>query len=98
MTLCILALNVPITTKVVCFSRLLKCLRSLYACADQEGGGAGSLDPPGKLQNIGFLGSSGPDPLKITKLPIQHSILCHHRPASETPFKWRFADGPLMAR
>ena len=23
-------LNVPITTKVVCFSRLLKCLRSLY--------------------------------------------------------------------
>ena len=26
----ILALNAPITTKVVCFSRLLKCLRSLY--------------------------------------------------------------------
>ena len=25
-----LALNVPIATKVVCFSRLLKCLRSLY--------------------------------------------------------------------
>ena len=25
-----LALNAPITTKVVCFSRLLKCLRSLY--------------------------------------------------------------------
>ena len=28
--LSILALNAPITTKVVCFSRLLKCLRSLY--------------------------------------------------------------------
>ena len=26
----ILTLNVPIKTKVVCFSRLLKCLRSLY--------------------------------------------------------------------
>ena len=25
-----LALNAPIATKVVCFSRLLKCLRSLY--------------------------------------------------------------------
>ena len=25
-----LALNAPITTKVVCFSRLLKCLRNLY--------------------------------------------------------------------
>ena len=28
--LCILALDAPITTKVVCFSRLLKCLRSLF--------------------------------------------------------------------
>ena len=26
----LLALNAPIATKVVCFSRLLKCLRSLY--------------------------------------------------------------------
>ena len=26
----VLTLNAPITTKVVCFSRLLKCLRSLY--------------------------------------------------------------------
>ena len=29
--------------------------------------------PPGKLQNIGFLSKTGPDPLKITKL---HSIQC----------------------
>ena len=28
---CNLTLNAPITTKVVCFSRLLKCLRSLYS-------------------------------------------------------------------
>ena len=27
----VLNLNAPIATKVVCFSRLLKCLRSLYA-------------------------------------------------------------------
>ena len=31
------------------------------------------------------------------KLPNQHSILGHHRPASETPFKWRFAGMPMMA-
>ena len=24
-------------------------------------------------------------------------MLGHHRPASETPFKWRFAGGPMMA-
>ena len=24
-------------------------------------------------------------------------MLGHHRPASETPFKWRFACGPMMA-
>ena len=29
-TLCLLTLNAPITKKVVCFSRLLKCLRSLF--------------------------------------------------------------------
>ena len=23
---------------------------------------------------------------------------CHYWPASETPFKWRFAGGPMMAR
>ena len=25
-------------------------------------------------------------------------IADHHRPASETPFKWRFAGGPMMAQ
>ena len=68
------------------------------ACADPEGGGGGQevQTPPGNYKNIGFLGNTGPDPLIITKLPIQHSMLGHHRPASETPFKWCFAGGPLM--
>ena len=65
-------------------------------CADPEGGGgAGGLDPPEK--NIGFLSNTGLDPLKITKLPSQHSMLGHHRPTSEAPFKWHFAGGPMMA-
>ena len=33
--------------------------------------------PLKKYKNIGFLNNAGPDPLKITKLPIQHSMLCH---------------------
>ena len=46
----------------------------------------------------GFLSNTGPNPLKITKLPRQHLMLGHHRHASETPFKWRFAGGSVMAR
>ena len=57
--------------------------------------------PPPPLENykkLGCLSNTGPDPLKITKLPSLHSMLGHHRPTSETPFKWRFAGGPLTPR
>ena len=37
-------------------------------------------------------------PLKITKLPSQHYVPGHHRPASETRFKWRFTSRPILAR
>ena len=56
-------------------------------CGSRWGGGGGD-PPPWKItKNIGFLSNTGPDPLKITKLPVQHSMLGHHRSASETPFK-----------
>ena len=47
----------------------------------------GSRPPPSlkNRKNIGFLSNTGPDPLKITKLPSQHSMLGHNQPASETP-------------
>ena len=62
-------------------------------------GGSGSVPPSLKNhKNIGCLSNTGLDPLKITKLPSQHSMLGHHRHASETPFKWRSAGGPMMAR
>ena len=65
-------------------------------------GGQGSGPPPPlkNHKNIGFLSNTGPDPLKIHKLPSQHSMLGHHQPVpvSETPFKWRFAGRPVMAR
>ena len=69
-------------------------------CADPEGG-TGCPDPPLKNhQNIGFLSSSGPDPL------TNHILATCTEPAfnvgsssahSETTFKWRFAGGPMMA-
>ena len=62
------------------------------------GGGAGGPDPLKNHKNIGFLSNTGLDPLKITKLPRQHSMVGHHRHASETPFQWRFAGGPMMAQ
>ena len=31
-------------------------------------------------------------------LPSQQSVLGHHRLTSETPFEWRFAGGPIVAR
>ena len=57
------------------------------ACADPEGGAGVRTPPPhpGKLQKYRFPSNTGLDPLKITKLPSQHSMLGHHRPASETP-------------
>ena len=61
-------------------------------------GRTGGPDPPEITRNIGFLNNTGPDPLKITKLPSKRSLLGHDRHASETPFKWHFAGGSMMAR
>ena len=62
-------------------------------------GGQGFWTPPPekKHKNVGFLSRTGLNPLK-SQLPSHHSMLGHHRHASETPFKWRFAGRPMMAR
>ena len=52
--------------------------------ADPEGG-QGVRTPPEKSQKSNI----DPDPLKITKLPSQHSFVGHYR-------QWRFADGPMV--
>ena len=63
-------------------SRLLWDLAVVWqSCADPEGGGGVTLS------------NTGLDPQKITKLPSQHSMLGHHRHASEASIKWRFAAG-----
>ena len=44
-------------------------------------GSRGVRTPLKNYKNIGFLSNTGPDPLKITKLLIQHSMLGHYRRA-----------------
>ena len=75
-----------------------KMLWADFKMCGSRGGDRGSGPPLETYKNIGFLGNTGPDPLKITKLPIQNSMLGLHLPASETPFKWHFADWLLIAR
>ena len=65
----------------------LSLTTEMVSCTDPEGGrGSGPPPPPWKIAKIGFLSNTGPDPLKITKIPSLHSMLSHHRPAIETPF------------
>ena len=64
--------------------------------ADPKGAGGPGL-PLKHHENIGFSAILVRIPWKITKLPSQYSMTGHHRSASETPFKWHFASGPIMA-
>ena len=65
----------------------------IHVLIQRRGGGQGIWAPHLKNhKNIEFLSNIGLYPLKITKLPSQHSMLGQHRHASETTFKWRFSD------
>ena len=66
---------------------------------DPEKGEVVRTAPPPPLKNhknIGFSCNIDQDPLKITKLPSQQSMMGHYRHVSETPFPWRADDGPLL--
>ena len=53
----------------------IKCIRHVWI----QRGDRGVWTPTLKiLKNIRFLSNTGPDPLKITKLPSQHSMLGNH--------------------
>ena len=45
-------------------------------------------DPPEKSQNIEFPSNTGPDPLKFSKLPSQHSTLGHLNGISLAGQRW----------
>ena len=64
-----------------------------------KGGGGGDPDPLLMIRkSIGFLSNTVQDPLKIPKLSREHLMLSRHWHASDTPFEWRFAGGPIEAR
>ena len=54
--------------------------------------------PHEKSQNIGLLTNCGQDPLKNHQATKPEFNVGHHQHTSETPFKWRFAGGQIMAR
>ena len=71
--------------------------KGLTTCANQEGGGGTDPPPPWKITKTqGSLAKLVLIPLKITKQPSQHSMLSHHRHASETPFKWWPANSSIL--
>ena len=55
--------------------------------------GQGVRTPLKNHKNIEFLSNNSPDPLENHK-----AAKCTKPTSSETPFKWRFAGGPMMAR
>ena len=63
-------------------------------------GVAGGPDPPPpeNHKNIGFIGNTDPDPVKIHKATKPAFNVGNHWPAGHTTFKWPFAGGPIMAR
>ena len=67
----------------------------------QRGGGGGGGQgvrppPPEKITKNRVSKHTSPEPLKITELP--KSAFHVGSSISETPFKWRFAGMPMMAR
>ena len=64
-------------------------------------GGEGRGPDPLPLRNHKFIGFFLAVlvrvPCKTTKLTSKYLVLDHHRPASETSFKWRFAWGAMLA-
>ena len=65
------------------------------AWVDPEGG-QGVRIPLKNYRNIGFPSNINPDSGPENSQG-QHLMLGNHGPASETPFKWRFTGGPMMA-
>ena len=79
------------------YFRLL--VKKIITMLGSREGGMGSGTPLENHKNIVFASNTGADTLKNPKTTAkQHSMFGHHRHASKTPFKWRFACGLIMTR
>ena len=74
----------------------------LTGMGGSKGGDGRGYGPPLKDHKKGFLSNTGPDPLKNCKATRPEFNVRpssgRQRNAIYTPFKWRFAGRPLMAR
>ena len=71
------------------------------ACSDPEGGGGGTVgpDPPPPEKSQKYMVTIAILVRKITMLPLSQPLMLGHlRHVRETPSKWHFAGGPMMAR
>ena len=69
----------------------------MHVRIQRVGGGTGGPDPP-TLKNhkfIGFPRNTGPDPLKITKLPSK-PLSAHQQNTISMAFHWQADDCPLL--
>ena len=98
--MCVISNKICLTKISIFIALMLMFLLELeVSCADPGGRGTEGPDPAEKSQNIGSVRDTGPDPLtnhKATKPAF--NVFCHYRRTIETPFKWRFAGEPMMAR
>ena len=67
----------------------MMCSGSGGSCVDPGGGGNRGSGSPLKNTKYKVLNNISPDPLDIIKLPSKHSMLGHHRHASETSFEFK---------
>ena len=84
----------------VCSNNTLLIFSAYHICSMRGSRGGQvvrTISPLKNHKNIGFPSNIVPDPLTIRKLPSQHSMLGHHRHASETLLKWSLAGGLMMA-
>ena len=74
--------------------------KTLWLMRGSRGGTGFRTPPPEKSQKYRVSLQYWSGSAENKKLPSQHLMLGHHRPTpvSETPFKWRFTGGPMMAR
>ena len=93
--------------KQTCFGNAAssQSMRTLHARIQRGGRGSGPPPPLKNQKNIGFISNTGPDPLNVTKLASQHSILGHHRSADDGPLLVLFGssfpvikNGPPLAK
>ena len=73
-------------------------IKHLNDMRGSRGGDRGTGPPPLAKSQKYILSNNAPGLLENHKATKLAFLSGYHRPASETPSKWRFAGGPMMVR